>query len=311
MLNILFIMVCFFNSCIADEFAYLFAHGLYNDQSLAAYYESLFKTSQLKDGSLCVTFKSGYCHQWNIETTDTMLWIIQKPFFSFNFPDASRTGFDRSQTSLGQENEIVTLSNAHKKIPHNKIILMGMSRGASTIINFLATRHPTNIAAAILESPFDSIIDTLVTHCGSSWVSYLPRLLYTSPNVIFGKFDPKGIFPINVVNKIDYNLPIFIVASLQDSFIPAFNTATLYLKLRESGHQHVYFLLLNKGVHGYLLEDDDAYLYIDAVHAFYQKYQLPYHPSCAKHGQKILDQCQPSKEQVEQALKNKKSFIYS
>lgn len=304
-------LVGFPSHSFTKEIAYLFAHGLSSDQSLAYYYEQVKKPDELIiiDNTVQMLFPSGKKYIWNAqEIDDRRLWIIQQPLHTFNFPDAYR-GYDRSQTSLGQDNEITTLANAYEKIKDNAVVIMGMSRGASTALNFLATRNPQSVVAAIVESPFDSILNTLDTHCGQLWLGLIPSLLHTCPNVLFGKFNRYGIFPINVIEKIDKNIPILIIASLQDKLIPAFNSASLYLKFLEHNHPHVYFLLLDYGQHAYLLEDDDAPFYFNTVHAFYKKYNLPYNKIMAEQGEDILTRCQPSKKIVEQALKNKKSYI--
>ncbi len=295
--------------------AYLFAHGLYNDYSLAYYYQDLNKNYLCHhiEQELHITYKSGTKHRWQLnDTKDASLWLIQQPLHTFNFPDATKKGFDGSQTSLGQENEIRTLANAYEKAKHtHDVVLMGMSRGASTILNFLGTQNPTNVAAAIVESPFDSITNTLENFCKVAGVSWLMPLgiLYASPNLFFSKFNPKGVFPIKVVHKIQKDLPILIIASLEDTLIPALSTAAIYSKLVDTQHSHVYFLLLEKGAHGYLLEHDNAHIYLNTVHAFYKKYDLPYNETLAAHGASILDQCQPSSQTLIDAIKQKKTFI--
>lgn len=293
---------------------YLFAHGLYNDYSLAYYYQNINKqhVCTVNTKELHITYKSGKKYYWQLEETqDSDLWLIQNPMHTFNFPDATRKGFDGSQTSLGQENEIRALTRAYEKVKHTDVVIMGMSRGAATILNFLGTQRPANIAAVIVESPFDSITNTLENFCKMAGVSWLMPLnvLYASPNLFFSKFNPKGIFPIKVVQNIQKDLPILLVASLQDDLIPALSTATIYSKLVETGHPHVYFVLLEKGAHGYLLEDEDAHIYLNAVHAFYKKYDLPHNKSLATHGESILAQCQPHSEIIVDAIKQKKTFI--
>ena len=236
-------------------------------------------------------------------------WIIQDPFHTFNFPDALR-GFDGHQTSLAQENEIKTLANEYEKLKHQKIVLVGMSRGASTILNFLGTHNSSAVVAAVVESPFDSILDTLTTLCQAAGVNWVPSIIKnSSPNLFFGKFNPHGIFPIKVAHNINKELPILIIASLQDTLIPALNSALIYLKLIDCGHTHVHLLLLDKGHHAYLLENDDAHLYLNVVHAFYKKYDLPHNQTFAAQGEAFLAQCQPSKKIVDEAIKNKRSFI--
>jgi dienelactone hydrolase len=297
----------------SDEIVYLFAHGLRTNQNLAWYYAQVPTiTSQIQNNQLHAQTKSGYKHLWPLQNpADDFFWIIKNPFYTFNFPDAARGfGFDWAQTSLAQENEIQTLANEYEKIKQKKIVLVGMSRGASTILNFLGTRSSNSVIAAIVESPFDSITETLNTLCKIAGVTWIPGFIkHISPNLYCGKYDANGIFPIKVAHNINKDLPLLIIASLEDTLIPAGNTASIYNKLRDIGHQHVYFLLLDKGSHAYLLENDDAPLYFNAVHAFYKKYDLPYNETFAAQGDAILAQCQPSKKIVDEALKNKKSFI--
>lgn len=294
-----------------NDFVYLFAHGLYANHSLAHYYAQIPEILiTLQENTLLGRFKSGYECTWDLQhPDDAALWIIKEPFFSFNFPDAARN-YDGSQTSLAQKNEIQTLAHEYEKIKDKKVILAGMSRGASTILNFLGTCPSQSVVAAVVESPFDSIIETLDTLCKIAGVTWVPSFIrHTSPKLFFSKFDEKGIFPINVAQHINKNLPLLIIASLEDTLIPAANSASIYFKLQECGHKNAYFLLLDKGPHAYLLEHDDAYIYLNAVHAFYKKHNLPHNPSLAHHGQSILAHCQPSKKIVDEALKNKKSFI--
>lgn len=295
----------------SNDIVYLFAHGLYANENLAKYYAEVPDLiAQTQNDQLHGQTKSGYKHIWQLQNpTDNLFWIIKDPLYSFNFPDAIR-GFDGNQTSLAQENEIQTLANEYEKIKEKKVVLVGMSRGASTILNFLGTRNSTSIVAAVVESPFDSIVETLDTLCKIAGVDWIPMIIrHTSPNLFFSKYNPKGVFPIKVAHNINKELPLLIIASLEDTLIPAVNSASIYFKLLDAGHQHVYFLLLDKGVHAYLLQNDDAPLYLNTVHAFYQKYNLPHSQTFAMQGDTILAQCQPSKKTVDEALKNKKSFI--
>lgn len=314
----LFILLLFLTNmrlnAYLDNVVYLFAHGLYNDYTLAYYYENIRRPHELyiiNNNELGLGHINGCSYRWQIDNPDDMrLWILQQPLHTFNFPDATRKGFDGNQTSLGQENEIKALANAYEHIKHNNVVIMGYSRGAATVINFLGTRKPSNIAAAIVESPYDSITNALDFFCKNAGVGWIPySILYSSPNLFFGKFDYKGIFPIKVVQHLDKNIPILIIASLEDALVPAYSTASLYTRLLQHDHPHVYLLLLNKGKHGYLLEDQDAHYYLNAVHAFYKEFDLPHNSAFAAAGQKILSQCQPSKKEVDEALKSKKSFI--
>lgn len=297
-----------------ENVVYLFAHGLYNDYTLAYYYENIRRPHELyiiNNNELGLGHIPNHTYRWQIEDQNDMrLWILQQPLHTFNFPDATRKGFDGNQTSLGQENEIKALANAYEFIKHDNVVVMGYSRGAATVLNWLGTRKPANVVAAIVESPYDSITNALDFFCKNAGVGWIPySILYTSPNLFFGKFDYKGVFPIKVVQHLDTRIPLLIIASLEDALVPASSTALIYTRLLQYQHEHVYFLLLEKGTHGYLLESNDAHIYLNTVHAFYQKYHLPHNKAFAAQGKAILAQCQPSKKEVDEALKSKKSFI--
>ena len=69
--------------------------------------------------------------------------------------------FDLTKLCLAQDGDIDALLktyNEHvEKHPDTHIILYGASRGAATICTFIAKHQPQNIAALVLEAPFDSI----------------------------------------------------------------------------------------------------------------------------------------------------------
>lgn len=302
----------------AHDCVYVFSHGLGCNQTQSVFYEKVLNPKECPIESLgqelIVTYKTGQRRSWMVDQPhDFNFWVIQPPIISFNFPDAHlKYGFDRAKTSLGQHNEILALTNAYHqaKSQTNKIVLMGMSRGAATIINFLALQQPDHIAAVVIESPFDSIINTLQTKLQDAHISWIPKFIAdTAPYALFGEYNRNGISPISVTHKVKQDVPLLIICSLEDTIVPAKNSANIYYKLIESGHKDVYLLLTNKGPHGHLLWHADGDLYMNVVHAFYKKYSLPYHATFAQHGEYILEQCQPSKKTVEQAFANNLSYI--
>lgn len=115
---------------------FIFAHGIFDASCQAEQYKSV-----LPNNAMIISF----------DFNDAMRipWIY-RPFLS----------------SLAQENEIEQLNSVYEslvaffqdqKYPIPNIILIGMSRGASVILNFLARKNPEHVAAAICESPFDSM----------------------------------------------------------------------------------------------------------------------------------------------------------
>jgi pimeloyl-ACP methyl ester carboxylesterase len=95
-------------------------------------------------------------------------YTIPVPTRAFNYPDATqrfwRVNFWR--TNLGQDQDVLTLKRALERLkeqnPNIEVILYGVSRGASTIINFLAEFG----AERSLPAPFDTpaSLDTIASN---------------------------------------------------------------------------------------------------------------------------------------------------
>jgi len=117
---------------------------------------------------LAESYKQAY---WYSKTTPK--GTIHTPYlcdgrlFSFDFHDVTdrfwRVNF--TQTSLAQINEIDVLRNAYDQAVDKlknenaldiNFILMGMSRGATSILNFMGMYKPEQVKAIIVESPFES-----------------------------------------------------------------------------------------------------------------------------------------------------------
>ncbi len=223
--------------------------------------------------------------------------IMQEPMHAFNFPHASdQGGIKRDQVSLAQHIEITTLEKECARINTGKV-LVGVSMGAATIINYVS-KNPATIKALVLESPFDrpeSIVGFQVEQNSPSWFasSSLAVGKYAM-NWYYPQYNAKGINPSQVIAKINKNIPVFIVHSKKDGLIPVKSSRHLYAKLKKAGHQHVYLLELEDGAHANCCTGKDALKYQQAVHAFYKKYGIPCDESLAASGQAILKTCQPT-----------------
>ena len=265
---------------------YLFSHGLADTSKQAFAYAKTYKNN-------------GEIHHNNH-------YFFYRPFFSFNYPDATE-GFhrvNRYETSMAQDNEIARLKAAYEKtiesmhdrgITHYEMVLFGISRGASSIINFVGLHNPQHIKALVLESPFDSvatIIDSMMQTFNMDWLphSYGEYLMER----IFRRYKRDGIRPINLVDRINGDMPILIICSKQDQLVPWHSSVRLYQKLCKSGHKHVYIYIANHGKHAKIIRDKDSKTYQDVVHAFYRTYGLPHDLQLAENGQKLLDLCQPT-----------------
>lgn len=233
-------------------------------------------------------------------------YLFSEPFVTFNFPDATEElrRVKREETSMAQDNEIASLKRAYEKtITHmhecnmrgDGVVLFGISRGASAVINFMGIYNPPEVKALILESPFDSvatIIDSMMQKfCHNllphSFGEYLMEF-------IFKRYKRDGIRPIDVVDQINKNVPILIICSKQDQLVPWYSSVRLYKKLQEAGYNHVYIYGAHYGKHSKILQDKDGETFQAVVHAFCQKYNLPHSPKIARKGKNRLKMCQPS-----------------
>lgn len=206
--------------------------------------------------------------------------FIQHELHVFDYADVN----DIRSSCLGQAADMECLHNACKK--HKKVSLLGVSRGAATILNYLAKYKPKNIDVVIVESPFDHV-DSVVEHKAGGWgKSLLPAS--------FPNYDCKGAQPITSIKKINRKLPILLVCSEKDTLIPAASTIRLYNAFRKAGYKHVYLLVTKHGPHAKILHKKDGIIYRNVVHAFYKRYNRPHNPQWAAAGEERFASCQPS-----------------
>lgn len=263
---------------------YLFSHGLAGSKKQAYNYTKTFE----KDGQI-ITNKR---------------YILGEPLVSFDYPDTTDRFWKvrRSVTTLGQESEIAELEQHYNEIieaseseePH--IVIFGISRGASAVVNFLGTDERRAIKAAIVESPFDSFL-TVQRHLAKRlflhWIPGIQAICRGITKMVFPKYASDGLHPIDAVKNIRKDLPILFICSKQDELVHYLCTVNLYHTLRKAGHEHAYLLILNHGAHGHLLHKTAGSAYQNVVHAFYQKYGLPHDEACARYGKSKLAKCQP------------------
>ena len=130
--------------------------------------------------------------------------------------------------SLGQGHELEHLHHQlnvlRERFPHADFAFIGVSRGASAIINYLAEYKPEKIKAIVLESPFDSIefiVDYRAERRGvkgayeyvnqsipmiiKEWTpDIIKKYMHyrTIANVLFWRFSYDGIQPYKVVEHL-------------------------------------------------------------------------------------------------------------
>lgn len=225
--------------------------------------------------------------------------LSRPEIIQFNYPDACETvrQLDRSKVNFGQKEDVDALLTVCQGITDD-LVIIGMSRGASTALNLMALHDQPQVQALVLESPFgtvQAIVESLLKR--KAYIGYIPGMTLLATKLTataFPGYDPLGAQPLNTVHLIRKDLPILIVCSREDTTVPAHSSMQLYAKLRTSGHKHAYLLVLDSGRHSKLLHGNDGKIYHDVVHAFYKKYNLPHDEASAVRGEKRFQTCQPS-----------------
>jgi hypothetical protein len=250
--------------------------------------------------------------------------IIGDTVVSFNFPDVHETSlYNSKKVTLAQESDIQALKQAYiqareryikKASSYKGMVLLGVSRGASAVLNFLATERTDHIKAAIIECPFDAI-DQIIYYqlkaYSAHWVPLLkPGLHKLIQKAVFPHYNPQGIQPIDLVDKIDKNIVLVFVHSPDDNFVWVNSSRALYWKAKKAG-LNVYLIELPTGAHARCLSGIEGRYYRAAIHALYKHLGLPHNPEYSTQGEPILKQAQPSAEEVESRIKNfSSSFSY-
>jgi len=216
----------------------------------------------------------------------------------FDFEDSSaHPRWKKKPSCLAQEGDMRCLQGAYHAIASEgrPVILAGVSRGAATILNFMGTapaQDVRQVRALVLESPFDKLKSILEYKFG--FIGEMPGIEYAAKRIALGGYNPNGIQPIQVVDKISKDIPILLICSKQDGLIPSSSTINLYRKIVESGHTRAHLLELERGPHANLPWGENGGIYRNVVHAFYRHYNLPYNREAALAGQEQFARTQPT-----------------
>jgi hypothetical protein len=214
-------------------------------------------------------------------------------------------GFKLDCINIGQEKDITCLRTVFAEhtdkfgLETEQIVLVGDSRGAATVFNFMALDHP-NISCAILEGIFDSMphVITHLRYHHSIFCFFKQATLASLLKKVAGSYSHEGPFPIDYVKEFPYDTPVLMVTSLTDEIVPHECTMNLYIKLLQSGHTNVRLLILPCSRHdGYMLQQDKD-RYEQCVHAFYRSCGVDHDPLLAEKGEAILAETQPSVEEI-------------
>lgn len=281
---------------------FLFSHGIADSHKQAYQYCFCYPLDDL--GTIV------YVNQQNLSQNQDHAYndrfIITTPFVTFDYPDSTdrfyRINIRRS--GLAQTIDINHLTwifnKAYKKYQQN-IILMGVSRGASTIITFMGKEKPNHVAALILESPFDAM-ETVIAHkIKQARLHKIPGLQQLSHAIVSGvffKYHMNGIRPIDLIAKIDKNIPILLICSREDTLVPSISTIRLYQALRNDNRSNVHLAIIPRGKHARIITGPDGDIYQNISHAFLKTYYLPHDEHKAKEGKSFFEKTQPNAEEL-------------
>lgn len=196
-----------------------------------------------------------------------------------------------SKFNFGQEGDMANhyekYTSCIKQYPQHDIILWGVSKGAATTLNSLASNNYdiSKIKLVVLEGCFSDIQKVFlhwVQHRSyfdsNYWLARLALWLIRTglaSYVTRYKKDPK-YSPINMLQKIPHSVPICFITSATDIVVPCEQTIELYTKLKESGHPDVHLLVLkNSRHHAYMFDCiEDRKAYKNFIHKIYSQYGI-------------------------------------
>lgn len=257
--------------------------------------------------------------------------IITGPYRTFDFPDAGKGKGEiiRKEVNLGQEKDMAKARKEYSEIltdlsifsnPDEGIVMLGSSRGAITALNMAGNWYLPRLRAIIAEAPTDDFSSMPSHFIPDFFKGWLTRGLIGHAGTLFdavlpwwyGSYKPEGINPLKMVKKINPELPVLFVHSLDDELISPYCSMILYYKMLESGHnpEKLFLLLLPQGRHGkynfssFKAGDFGARMYQTAAHAFYRRFNIPHKASLAKEGEKYLNRSQPSLEEIRAQLQH-------
>ena len=274
-------------SCNITAITYVFSHGFSDSYKQAYKYVNYYRKKR--------------------KIRKNKRYILYQPLKAFNYPDVIYGKlFNVFRTSLGQMNEVNTLLANYNQVKDDTVVLFGISRGASTAINFAAKHNPENLKALIVESPFDKVKVVLKNHWLASFLAKIPGVNDESVYRFFrkiSKYDENGLQPIDLIAHIDKHIPVLLICSNKDKVIPHGSTVNLYEALVASGHTKAHLLVLSTGKHAKLINSKQGEIYQNVVHAFYKKYNLMYEPAFAKKGAYAFSKTQPAVQCAESVSK--------
>jgi len=230
--------------------------------------------------------------------------IINTTTMTFDFPTDSLNTFNFGQTD-DQGCVKLVYNYVVKKHPNRPIILFGDCRGATTILNFIAScrnwKHIENVKAVVLFYPSLSLqhLSKQVSENYLSWMPYSNRFLHAFFLAIFPRYKANTRTILDIKNCVPPQLPILICCLKNDAIVSYKEVEILARHLKKSNNPFVHLFTIQSPLlkHGKLTE---SYESAQMVNLFLKQYGLPYDYSLAydaeQHGflelmQQEINQC--------------------
>lgn len=195
------------------------------------------------NAAIVFLFAHGIDPRSSVATTQAARYIksgaITGTCYAFCFHDRLKT------LNFGQEKDCRMLKDAYMQVqekhPHASIVLVGISRGASAIINSVAMHKDvdwSHVKAVILESPYGHVQD-LTEHIMNSYAPFIPY----GKNILYGllkkltAYCHNGLQTINMIEQLPKHIPLFIGYSKTDKTVCPESTITLIDHMQTSKHR--------------------------------------------------------------------------
>lgn len=247
------------------QISYLFAHGLGGDaQQCWHYQETAVILGTQNSPNLC-DYHGSLC-------------------YTYNGPEVSG---GQNNVVLAQEDDIEALyKGLESDNVRENLVGVGVSKGAATLINAVATGKFPTITALVLESPFCNANE--VGYNVAYPLQYIPAgqnsVACAMESIVFPKYKSDGIQPITSAPNAPH-IPILLFHSKQDALIPVNHSRKLYREFLKAGNQDVYLIETENGSHANILTNNveqehpglqRTFMVIKIIQTFYKKYNLPY-----------------------------------
>ncbi len=300
--TLLFFMHGSYQTIAQNDALFLFSHGIADTHRQAYRYSFCYP---LNDVATELYVDQEY-RDSRYKYGQNQRFIMTSPFVTFDYPDATARFYriNIRRSGLAQTIDIDRLANVFYKTHEEyrkDMILMGVSRGASTIITFMGQKNPHNVSALILESPFDAmetVIEYKIKQARLHKIPGMKQLSHAIVSSIFFKYHMNGIRPIDLITHIDNKVPILLICSREDTLVPPTSTINLYKALHINNRPNVHILMVPHGKHARILSGPDGDIYQNVGHAFLQAYHLPHDKNKAEAGQLLFAKTQPAMEEL-------------